>query len=447
MKLTDIAETTKFNIALVACLAIYFTHFAFILRYAVNIPFWDEWEAVAPDGIVANPSLSELFAQHNEHRIVTTKLLTLLLYKLDGWNIITNLALNFIIYGLMIFLVVRIIEICVPNLPSWILLCFAIFLFTGLGWENHFWAFQTTFHFSLLFLLISIYYLFNQQQNWKNTLSGVFFAWLTIYSIASGLVEIVVAALVYTCFKLLRLRQNDDAPDGRKQLERNQLIAALILIGAAVGLYFVGYVKPPLHPPLVLPYKREFWLYFLNLLSGGFGYQSIKLLPGFIVLFFAVVPLIGELLKRRLRLTAGGWIIATLILSIIGALCSITMGRAGFDSIALSKSSRYAEIVGLLIPLSVAMWAIFLGEKQKLRNAVLLTYWLFCAISFAKYWDIPKHYHAVAQERQKGAQCVNDYYHKGGDGNCPTIYPVPIADKLNFDKTMKLSFVYENTPK
>lgn len=440
MKLTDIKDEVKFYTALAACAALYVAHFACILKYAVNIPYWDEWEAVAPGGIIDNQTVSQLFAQHNEHRIITTKILTLALYKLDGWNLITHQALNFIIYGLLILLIVRTLEKYVPQLPTWITLSFVIFLFSTVNHENFFWGFQTQFHFTLLFMLLAVRFLFDETQSRKTLLGGVFFSWLTIYSTSGGMIETIVILAAYVCFKLVRRRQPENKP-----AEIRQLAIVSILIGGAIALYFVGYIKPEGHPPLVLPHRVEFWHYFLNLLSGGFGFDSLKQMPGMIILLFTLVPVAGEIWKKRFQLPNGSWTIIVSILAVMGLLCSITMGRAGFMVVEQSKSSRYAEFVCILIPLGLAMWAIFLGERVRLRNYLYLLFWIFCAVGFARYWDFPKTYSAVAQERIKGAQCVSGYYHGGGKADCPTVYPAPIADRLEFDRKLKLSFVYENT--
>ena len=437
MKLSDISEKSKFNVTLLICVGIYLTHFINILKYAVNIPFWDEWEALTPTGILANPTLEQLFAQHNEHRIVTTKLLTLLLYKLDGWNIITHQAVNFVIFGFLLYLMVHLVEIYVPQLPVWILLCFIPFLLTTLNWENHFWGFQSQFHFSLLFLLISVWFLFNEEQSWTKLLLGIFFSWLTIYSLSSGLIEIVVVLICYICFKLIQIR---------RQVSKSQTIRQLIIgtlsVSSAIGLYFVGYVKPSHHPAITYPFQGKFWKYYFNLISSGFGNQSERQLEGILLSLFIIFPILGLIWKKRFELTNGNWVFIVSALAVLGALVSITMGRAGFD-LSQSKASRYAEVVGILIPLSIGLWSLFLDGRRKIFNYIILVFWVFCFISFAQYWNFQKTYYNAAQQRIAGVGCIKKYYSDGGSGDCPMIYPLPIGDRLEFDKTLKLSFVKE----
>lgn len=433
MNLFEVGEKTKVYTALLVCLSVYIFHLTTILKYAVNIPYWDEWEALNTGGIIANPSLEQLFAQHNEHRIVTTKLLTLLLYKIDGWNIVAHQTVNFFIYGLVVFLLAYIVKKCVPHLPLWILLFFTVFLFSAVGWENHFWGFQTQFHFSLLFLFLSIWFLFKENQAWHNIILGTLFACLLIYSLSAGLIESSALLFSFSGYKLIRIKQGKNV-----RREISQLAVVWVIIGAAIGLYFVGYIKPEHHPVYAFPYHKIFGVYFLNLLSGGFGYKSANILPGSIIFLFTVVPVLGHIYKQRGNLTNSAWIIIASIICILAALSSIVMGRANFG-VGHSKASRYAEVVGVLIPLSIAMWMIFLEEKTKLRQYLLIGFWIFCFISFARYWNFPQTYALPAAERLQGAECVRNYYVNGGAADCPTIYPHPIADRLEFNRNSEQS--------
>lgn len=420
-------------IALGLCILAYLLHFSAIIKYAVNVPYWDEWEAFQPSGLLTNPSLSQFFAQHNEHRIFTTKVLTYLLYEIDGWNIATHQLINFVIYGFTVACLIYVVKKSAPQLPGWILLSFTIFLFTTVNWENHFWAFQTQFHFSLLFLFLSTWFLFKENQDWKNLFIGVFFTFLLIFSLSGGLVESIALIWLYVCFKIFRIKHLDN-----KTREILQLIVIAILIHGIIGSYFVDYVKPINHPPYTLPYQKIFWVYFLNLLSGGFGYKIANILPGSLILLFTTIPIVGEIFKKRGNLHNRTWILITLTICIYVSLISIVIGRAEFGT-GHSKASRYAEVIIMLIPLSVAMWSTFLGERLKFQRNLLLIFWLFCFTSYLSYWNFWKIYRQTASDRGLGVECIKNYYINGGDGNCPTIYPGPIPERLEFNRNSEQS--------
>src|SRR4026207_102820 len=73
-------------------------HLIVIWKYAVDVPYWDEWEQLTSQALPQGLTWQWLFSQHNEHRIVPTNLLTWLLYRLDGWDIAVNQIVNWGIY-------------------------------------------------------------------------------------------------------------------------------------------------------------------------------------------------------------------------------------------------------------------------------------------------------------------------------------------------------------
>lgn len=439
MKFSDNSGRIKFFALLAVCLGLYITQFASILKYATNIPYYDEWEALTDNGFLANPTLTQFFSQHNEHRIVTTKLLTFALYCIDGWNLIHQQAINFVIYGILLLALGYILNKCVPQMPKWLSLAFLLFALSAVAWENHFWGFQSQFHFSLLFLILSVFFLFNEYQSWKNLVGGIFFAWLTVYSLSSGVVEILTATILYTLFKLLRIREQES-----KKNELFQLTCTLFFIGTAFAIYFIDYSKPS-EPGLTFPFEKEFWIYFFNLFSNGFGFNFISIIPGIFLLIFVLFPVIGIFLKEKFQMSSNRWTIAVLIISICAALGVIAMGRAGFHSVEQSKSPRYCEIVVMLIPLSTGMWMLYLDQHRQLRKYLIGGFWIFCAVSSFKQWNFNKIYRENALGRITGRTCVERYYAGQGAADCQTIYPVSIENRLRVAEKLKISFAEEIT--
>lgn len=441
MKLSDITPGVRFYTLLLLCIGAWITQFIFIVRYAVNVPFWDEWEAINKGGFIVNQTFWQIFVQHNEHRIITTKILTLVLYYFDGWNLATHQTVNFVIYGILIGVLAYVIKKSIPEIPGWVLLSFILFTLTNVSRENHSWGFQSQFHFSLLFLFLSVLFLFDEKQGWGKVLGGTVFSVLTIYSFSSGLIGSVVILFGYSLFKLIRIRLEKE-----KKREVLQWAAVMLLIGGAIGLYFVGFIKQEAPLPYTFPYQKLFWAYLMNLLSGGIGYQAVHIVPGIIFFFFIVIPVIGEIKKHGFKISSGKWVIIISILAVLAALAAITMGRAEYGK-GNSKTSRYTEITIMLVPLSAALWVSFLGEREKLRKYILIGFWIFCGFGLSRCWNFPKAYQQVYAARQEGLACIKDYYQNGGVANCPTIYPSPIADRLDFVKTVPVSFIKEiNNP-
>src|SRR5208282_4675420 len=65
-----------------------------VSRYAVSVPFGDQWELVPLLEKTYHETLTfhDLWAQHNEHRILFPKIIMLGLAHLTGWNIYYELV-------------------------------------------------------------------------------------------------------------------------------------------------------------------------------------------------------------------------------------------------------------------------------------------------------------------------------------------------------------------
>lgn len=431
------------RLAVLLCLGLYVIHFAILQGYAVNVPYWDEWDALDPNQLPAGFSLSWVFSQHNEHRIVTTRLFTWALYKLNGWNLITHQTINFLLYALLLFLIVCFARRFLPQLGSWIILVFMLFLLSPIAWENHFWGFQMQFHFSLLFFLAAVYFWYDERQRWSDIVLGSVMAVLAIYSISSGLISGLVGLSVFTLFKLLRLRSASNTEIRKRELQ--QLLWVVGLVGGSIALWFVDYHSVARHPLHVLPYKKLFWMYFVNIVGLGFGLDVKEFLPNFFFLLVVLTPILGGIWQERGRLPNSSWAVYSAVAGILASLSVITIGRANFG-VAQAKGSRYSEIAMILIPLTVMAWAIFLKDRKRVRVGMLLGLWLLCFLTFANNWSEFSEYEAHAKQRTRGVLCIEKYYAGQGDGNCPSLYPLPLAEKLDEAKQLNISFYQSIQP-
>lgn len=416
---------------------VYAIHFTILQGYAVNVPYMDEWDALNPDQLPAGFSLNWLFSQHNEHRIVTTRLFTWALYKLNAWNLITHQTFNFLLYGLLLFLIVMFARKFLPELGSWVILGFILFLLSPIDWENHFWGFQMQFHFSLLFFLATVYFWYDERQRWKDILLGSTMGVLAIYSLSSGLISTFVGLLLFILYKLLRFQSASDREIRKRELQ--QLFLVVGLVGGAMALWFVDYHPVARHPSHTMPYTKLFWVYFVNIVGLGFGLDVKEFLPNFFFLLTVLTPIIWGIGRERGRLPNSSWAVYTAVAGILASLSVITIGRASFG-VAQAKGSRYSEIAMMLIPLTVLVWALLLKERKTVRAGVLLSLWLLCFLTFQDNWYQFSQYEAAAKQRTRGVLCIERYYAGQGDGNCPSLYPAPIAAKLNEAKRLHLSF-------
>jgi hypothetical protein len=422
------ALKTSFTLLpLMICTGLYLFHLSLIWRYSVDVPFEDEWASFEPNQLPSGLSFSSLIVQHNEHRLVTTRLLVWLQYRINGWNLAVHQIINFLLYGVTLLTLLWVLMSDGPPHVGVAVLWFAPYLLSPINRANHFWGYQSQLHFWLFFLVLGCYFLIRETDKWSDTASGTMAAILSMYSMAGGVISDLVLLGMYGFLTAVRVRSS-------KNYERHgryYLRAAFVLgfLGAAILFWLSGYSKPPYHPALVLPYESKFWSYFLNIVAFGFGFDQVSNILGVFCLLVVVLPVVGSAAIYGRSLPVGLWRSITLTLAVLGVLASVSSGRAGFG-IGQSKESRYFELAMPLLPLCVFNWTLFLQAKKSLMAAVVASFWIICLISFSNNWRQFRFYKQEAARRQTGLKCLAAYYEGKGDGNCPTIFPVPLPARL-----------------
>ena len=119
-----------------------------IAQYGSPTPYWDQWDA---EGAILYPkyfdgtlSFSDLIAPHSEHRILITRLWSLLLLELGGyWNPTLQMLANTAILGAFVALLVTAFRPILHG-ASWIaFVLFSTVIFAlPFGWESTLGAFN-----------------------------------------------------------------------------------------------------------------------------------------------------------------------------------------------------------------------------------------------------------------------------------------------------------------
>jgi hypothetical protein len=405
----------------------------------VDVPTEDAWSNLPPRGF----SPAWLFKPHNEHRIVTTKLLIWILYKVDGWNIATHTILNFLIYGILLGCIVWFGRRTNPELPWWATLAFLIFMLSPNDAENHAMAFQSQWHFVFLFFIAGLPLVFDDKQSWGSLSLGVTFLCLSIYSLALGWVLGAVACLTYVVYKMSRCL-GLPAPAARRR-EGLQLLSVACALLLSLALWFHGYHKPSDSPPSTSPLRASYWSFYVNLISWGFAFDDDSAINNAIcaLLVFLPVAMLAHLLWTSRSGKSNGpiWALLAAALGILGALAAISYGRAGSpDAFYASKESRYAEAAMMLIPLCVLCWSAVLRAQPRLWRMVIPALWLFCCVSYRDSWSDFDSYARTAQYHQAALNYTRQFYRHGGNGYCQWLFPRPIPDLLRRAKELGLSF-------
>jgi hypothetical protein len=414
---------------------LFFFQLSNVLKYAVDVPNWDEWETLVP-GVLRSPlSLTWLIQQHNEHRIVPTKLLTWSRYLLDGWDVRVQQIINFFIYGGLVGSFFFLKKKIAPTLPGWILALFLGYCFSMVPHENHSWGFQSQFHFTILFFVLACGVLFDERRSLIQLTAGSILLAFSMFSFSSGIPSSLAISGVFAMSMVCRAAS---APSQSKTLFF-KTGWVVFLIGAAVLFWFHGFQRPGGHPSLILPNQLQFWAVMLNMISLGFGFETQSTALGAFCLAVVMAPIAAWFWRDRARLTSSHWMLLGVFGGLFVAVLTITIGRAGFGAGA-AKTSRYSEFPIFLIPLAVMSWWNLLADAPSLRTRIIAALWAFCFVGFADDWNGKTAYSFDFDKRMAGIGCVTEYYLHGGAADCPTIYPHPIPNRLEEAKRLNISF-------
>jgi len=186
-----------------------FTHVLFlwigVRRSYSGIPFWDEWDSRYRfySEFLQNP-ISSIFDQHNEHRIVLTKLI----FVFDFWVfngsaaplIILNLLLSLAISILVCKILIQYINAQSLARLNWTI-CPLVFAVNSswLQQGNFTWAFQSQYFLAVLIPLLFFNYSITLwiKESRKYNFIGIFvLAILSSWSISGGLIVIPILILV-----------------------------------------------------------------------------------------------------------------------------------------------------------------------------------------------------------------------------------------------------------
>ncbi|MBI3584163.1 MAG: hypothetical protein HY096_09500 [Nitrospinae bacterium] len=407
-------------------------HFYYIVTNVVDVPHMDEWNFFFAKYLSTDFSIRWLFSLHNEHRIVLTKLYTILLFHLNRWDISIQIILNFLFFLCLIISLVYVLRKTI-QIPLNILWIMCIPLLSPIVYENHLWGFQSQFHF-FLFALIWSSYLFLKSLEVRHVnyfyLSGAVISALGVYSFSLG---VICAMVVFAVF--LYKQYLTKVPF--KKLYIRLTIAMIPIV--AILLWLIGFHKNPGHPDIIFPWNIRFYTFYINIMSPSFGITGVSLFKSLLSSFFVIGITMHGLRKLRNSSEHRLWVPLTINLSILLSLAFVTIGRAGFD-IEQAKSSRYAGISLFLFPTSLSILWILLEDKSFLKIKYHFFLTALVILCFANNFNFSI-YREIRRIRIDNLRCIADFL----DGrieraNCPNSYIADITEQVKVARDMGVSF-------
>jgi hypothetical protein len=197
-----------------------------IACYGNPTPFWDQWDGEAASLYVpffnGTLHLSSLIAAHNEHRILITRLWSLLLLELNGyWDPILQMVADTLILGAVVVLFIALFRPVLTR-ASW--LVFALFstaIFAlPFGWENTLAGFNSQWYFLILFSIAGLATIIDATAFSPRWWLAALLVVLSYFSMAAGVVTAAVVFAICGVQFMLGCRS------GRRELLALALLAA-----------------------------------------------------------------------------------------------------------------------------------------------------------------------------------------------------------------------------
>jgi hypothetical protein len=292
--------------------------------YGNATPFWDQWDAEAANlykpYIEGTLRFADLLSPHNEHRIFTTRLLTLALLNINEiWNpllqMIVNAGLHILSLVLCIALLTRVIGS--KYLPA--LLGFSLVLFgVPYAFQNTLAGFQAQFYFLLLFSISSLWLIVTKEPLSYLWWAGVVCAVFAFLSLASGIIALAAVAIYGLVLYIMGIRKT------RKQLFAVAILAVMFILGVILTPAIAR------HAVLKAASLSQFLIALTAVLGGPIS------LPAFV---FA-----GFMLWKRPLASDRRWFLFAMVLWGFGQAASIAYGRT-----RIFYQPRYLDIFAVSV--------------------------------------------------------------------------------------------------
>ena len=359
-----------------------------ILKYAVDVPFWDEWQYVSffekfSQGTL---SFSDLFAQQNEYRQFFPNLIFVGLGWVTKWDKRYELLVSFGLACLVSFNIYRLERLTVGGSRVRLLTIYFItnlLIFTPVQYYNWLIGMQIVYFMPIACLTTCLVIAYSRLGARAKFLLCMCLATVSTFSSANGILCWVLV------FPLLRWPNSEETAPNKRWLTLAWI--AGFVVNAA--LYFNSYHKPFGHPDisesLIHPAKAlGYFLVLLgkavepgdvSLLSDQFarGHKVIAAATGMTLAILFIVAVLYVRRDVRLKRRVAGWFVLGAY-SIMTAIL-VTIGRTGFG-VDQAFSPRYTTFTLFLPVALVNLVPIILdsdmgkglpiGQKKKLLQVL-----------------------------------------------------------------------------
>jgi hypothetical protein len=331
----------------------------YIAVFGVNVVFWDEWEMVPLLERLnqGRLSISDLFAQHNEHRPLFPNLLTLVTEKLTGFNTVVETFLGWFLLTLAAVLLLYVFWVKSNKDPKMVLFflpaSFLLFSFRQTG--SILWGYTSLEIYLLIFTAVVTFTLLDLcPKSTRSLMVALVTATVASFSTLGGLLVWPVGL-----FQILMR--------GRWKNSRRSL-TWIIAWSIVTGTYFYGWTKPSYLPSwqYVFAHPFEGIMYLLSLVGAPFSLDA-KTASAFGLTLILILAVVLRQAYRTNMLKVGGVFLSLIFFGALSALAS-TIGRGGFG-VEYALTSRYTPVTSLgIVGLYLLAIAVARKSPTKERN-------------------------------------------------------------------------------
>lgn len=397
-----------------------------VSKYALNIPFWDEWDYIK---ILDKFSWENITAVHVQHRIIFTKLLFYIGYLLNGLDFRQMIIFNWFVYLAVVFSTMRLFWKNIKNIPYFPL--FFLPFFSDLASENLLWAGQNQFHFMLLFFMTAAYYGFVAEDSLKSKILFCLFLLLSIFSMSPLPSAVLLASWLFR----EAFRYQKAAAQERKAIIQSSL-GVIIFAVIAVGIFFINYT-----PDKISSIKSisRFILCIGASIGRTFSFLTIEMPPviWLILILFSIFPLfyfMFVILICREKIIINNGAAAAIILWAGVFVLSIGYARDAYIA------NRHIEAVLAFTPAFAAILAML--PNRFMRDKALKIYLIY--IIFALCFSFSFKKAAVdCAERKNGCDILMKWHNGTQKDNLKikSLYPYDLSENAKCAERLNLSYL------
>lgn len=323
------------------------------------LPFGDKWSIITFWARPTQPTLHWLWAQHNEHRILLSKIVLLLDYRLFHGLDLFAMCCNFLTQlTLLAVLLWAFATMGRMGGAIWRTVAgiSAVCLFSTAQWENFVNGFQVAFFFVGLFFTLAIVALLRcgakgdaPGGQWKYAAAAALAGAAATYSLANGIIVwpiLILVAILARC---------------RKSIIAFEAISGLLVSGSY--LYHYKSPVPRISPWQWLHQPYQVAAYVVKYVGApvNFGHQRLAAVCG--VLAVSAALLVWCVILFSSHREALLLLLAAMMLFVLGSAAITALGRLHLGT-NQALSSRY-NTVALLLWLALAVLLVrFIGRRS-----------------------------------------------------------------------------------